>query len=491
VQARLAEELARAHARHFGEGAAVRRLQRHLARGQQHDALDRPAFLVHGLAARGVGAPRASGVPGLGDGRQAGETRHQLARGGVGAGEGLVAVELEVDAHRIRDGETLALGGIPDAGHELVAHREALALRHAHDERVVHAEVRERDGGRERRRIGEHARRLARHGEQHLAHLVRRIVVAEAELQRLRALAHRPGIVGEGLAVERGVRDHAQDAARREHMHRAPVDLLHHARGAADLDLVADLERPLHQQHDPREQVAERLLQREAEHQAAETERGEGAGEVGVPDLRVDERGRAEHEGEPDEVAQQLRHPRLPTAGGRPLEEHRIGEAEPARHQRDPERGVREPRPKIVVRQAEHAIEQHHETDHRHDDVAQEGDGGRDRTAAPLQRGDGLVEHQQRERQTDQQPERGPPDLLQPRLQQAELAHARGPPAAASSSASGQSSTSPMPRTDARNEGPKATSSRTRSRTAPVTWMDVLPSDSMPRARRTVSPHRS
>ena len=265
-------------------------------------------------------------------------------------------------------------------------------------------------------------------------------------------------------------------------MHRAPVDLLHHACGAADLDLVADLERPLHEQHDPREQVAERLLQREAEHEAAEAERGERTGEVGVPDLRVDEGGRAEHQREPHEVAQQLRHPRLPTAGGRALEQHCVGEAEAARHQRDPQRGMREAHPQIVVRQPEHTVEQDHQTDHRDDDITQERDGRGERAAAPLQRGDGFVEHEQRKWHTDQQPERGPPGLLQARLQNAELGH---------DSATGQSSTSPMPRTVARKDGPKSTSSRTRSRTARVTWMEVLPSDSMPRARRTVSPHRS
>ena len=143
---------------------------------------------------------------------------------------------------------------------------------------------------------------------------------------------------------------------------------------------------------------------------------------------------------------------------------------------------MRETHPQIVVRQAEHTVEQHHQTDHRDDDVAQERDGRGERTAAPLQRGDDFVEHEQREGQTDQQPERRPPRLLQARLQHAKLGH---------DSATGQSSTSPMSRTAALNEGPKATSSRTRSRTARVTWMEVLPSDSMPRASRTVSPHRS
>ena len=67
-------------------------------------------------------------------------------------------------------------------------------------------------------------------------------------------------------------------------MRRAPVDLSHLSRHAANLDRLAHFERTLHQEHQAREQVAQRLLQRQADNDRRHAEGGQRPFDLLVPD---------------------------------------------------------------------------------------------------------------------------------------------------------------------------------------------------------------
>ena len=111
--------------------------------------------------------------------------------------------------------------------------------------------------------------------------------------------------------------------------HRAPVDLDHLAADLVHLDPVIDRDRPLEQQHEARHDVAERLLQREADHDRAEAERGERRGDLLPPDFRVDH-----HRADPDEqrtreVAEELRQSLRGRAAALPdAEDERVDQAQ-------------------------------------------------------------------------------------------------------------------------------------------------------------------
>ena len=80
------------------------------------------------------------------------------------------------------------------------------------------------------------------------------------------------------------------DAADRLDVRRPPVDLFHLSRHAANFDRLADLERTLHQEHEARKEVAQRLLQRQPDDDRRDAEGREGALDLPSPDERVDHR---------------------------------------------------------------------------------------------------------------------------------------------------------------------------------------------------------
>ena len=72
---------------------------------------------------------------------------------------------------------------------------------------------------------------------------------------------------------------------------RAHADLVDRAEAVADHDHVARLDRPVHQQDDPGEQIAERLLEAEADGQAEGAAEDGERGEIDADEVDADEEG--------------------------------------------------------------------------------------------------------------------------------------------------------------------------------------------------------
>ena len=102
------------------------------------------------------------------------------------------------------------------------------------------------------------------------------------------------------------------------------------------------LERLLEQQQQPGDDLADRVLQRQAEDDRGDAQRGEQAADVGAPDVGEDDRQADGDQQEPRDVEEDRRNPFAPGAFRRALEQGRV-----------------EPR------QQQH---QHHEAEHRGDD---------------------------------------------------------------------------------------------------------------------------
>ena len=88
---------------------------------------------------------------------------------------------------------------------------------------------------------------------------------------------------------------------------------------AAHFDGLADLERPLHQEHEAGEEVAERFLQRQADDDRRDAEGRERALDLPSPDERVDHRQADRDEQQAQQVAQQSGNLALPAARAAPI----------------------------------------------------------------------------------------------------------------------------------------------------------------------------
>ena len=159
-------------------------------------------------------------------------------------------------------------------------------------------------------------------------------------------------------------------------MRRSPVHLAHPAGHLADLDRISDLERPLHQEHQPGEEVAQRLLQREAEDDGAHAQRRERALELPTPDELVDQRGGERDQQETEEVPEEPGDPALPAPCRGVLEDRQVDEPEHEDHADHPAGGLDQPHPQAVSRQPEQGTEQEQDGEQRQEPVPHPPDAG-------------------------------------------------------------------------------------------------------------------
>ena len=283
-----------------------------------------------------------------------------------------------------RDGDVLAFYDIPQARHDGIAHFGQVGLRfHAENETVVDGEI--GVGGRadERRRLGQHAGRGAHEVNHHFFHAVRGIVVAEAHFDHLGAQRGRAREVGEGSFVEFDVGNDLQLAGRCFDVDRAPVDLDDPSAHVADLDPVAHVERALGKQHEPRDDVAERFLQGEADDDGSEAERGERGGYFVAPDLRVNDHRADGNEQGTHEVAEKFGHALAQRTGTTAAEDEVIDHPKQGVEQQDPERRLDEAGAGAALRQLEDEADKNKQRRGRNDEIAQVAHGALDGQTAP------------------------------------------------------------------------------------------------------------
>ena len=229
------------------------------------------------------------------------------------------------------------------------------------------------------------------------------MLVGEAHVVGFGPLECRPGEVAERLLVERDIRDDPHFMEQRLDVHASPVDFDHLARRAVRNQPVADIERTLQEQHQSRDDIAERLLQREADHDAAETQSRERAGDFLLPDLRINDRGPDGDQDCPSQVAEQFRDPLLPGAPrGRP-EDAVIDEGETRVEQAEPEAGLHQPHEDGVGRKLPDIRHKQHGGQRRHHQVAERPQRGREGPVSPLPGIDQLRKQQQQQRKAHHQ----------------------------------------------------------------------------------------
>lgn len=176
------------------------------------------------------------------------------------------------------------------------------------------------------RRGRRHGALAAAHGQvggqpgQHGAHLIRWIVEREDRRHRERVRVGRPAQIGERRAGEHRVGGDQRSGAGLQ-MHCAPVDFDHPAAGGGGVQPIADLERLLEQHQQARDDLADRILQRQADDDRRDAQRGEQAADVRAPDVRKDDREPDRDEHEPRDVDEDRRNPLAPGPGRRALEQ--------------------------------------------------------------------------------------------------------------------------------------------------------------------------
>ena len=89
-------------------------------------------------------------------------------------------------------------------------------------------------------------------------------------------------------------------------------------------DPVADLEGLLEEHEQPRDDLPHGVLQRQAEHDRADAQRGEQTTDVGAPDEREDQRDTDGDQDEPGDVEEDRRNPLAPAAFRGSLEHRRV-----------------------------------------------------------------------------------------------------------------------------------------------------------------------
>ena len=132
-------------------------------------------------------------------------------------------------------------------------------------------------GYRHRGRVPQDLRILPRDFDQHGFYDVGRRIEPETEGQAQHLLLAGLRIVGDHVARQRRVGQHQQVVFHRAQVDGTPADLHNPAALVADGNEVADREGALKKQGDAGHQVAEGFLQRKAEHDRADAQRGDQA----------------------------------------------------------------------------------------------------------------------------------------------------------------------------------------------------------------------
>ena len=174
---------------------------------------------------------------------------------------------------RERNLEPMAAGDIPDSAQDRVADRQHVFIAGDSEKQPVgDREVAVTECVHLGRRLTQDAGRRLKEFEHRLLHRIGGMVVGEAHVIGFRPLEGRPGQVAEGFLVERDVGNDPHLVKQRLDVHAPPVDLDHLAGRAVGDQPVTDGERPLEEQHQARDDVAEWFLKRQPDHDAAQPE---------------------------------------------------------------------------------------------------------------------------------------------------------------------------------------------------------------------------
>ena len=245
----------------------------------------------------------------------------------------------------------MPLRGVPDPRHEVVADRRKLGdVGYGEADLVVDREVVVADGEDLGRRLREHPRGRPHGLEQNRLHLVRRVLVGEADVERLVPRVDEVVLVHQHVAGDLAVRHDHGVAEVRVQPRRPPVDLRHPSKVVAVADPIAHRVGLLEEDRDAGEHIAQRVLQGQPDHDRADAERGEQPAEVLAPHGREDYRRADQNEQEPRQVQEERRHPRPPRPAVGLAEEHRIDQPQNGRQRDQIEGGRDEPHRQRVAR---------------------------------------------------------------------------------------------------------------------------------------------
>ena len=155
-------------------------------------------------------------------------------------------------------------------------------------------------------------------------------------------------------------------------MNRSPVRFRHHPLRLVHLDPVADTDRPFRHQHQPVEQIPQRLLQRQPEHQRPHAQRRHNLPHILPPHRRKQRPQTDQHDQPARHADKNLRHSRLPGALPRLAEyqrlqqrQRRVNHEQPVQRLQQPHRRRRRPHADNVHQQHERAERRQHEVPHQ------------------------------------------------------------------------------------------------------------------------------
>ena len=172
-------------------------------------------------------------------------------------------------------------------------------------------------------------------------------------------------------------------------------------------DPVTDGERPLEEEHQSGDDVAQRLLERQADDDAPQSQGRQGSADLLLPDMLVDERRADRDERHAGEIAEQLRdalpHRSLMAAA----EEGVVGEREKTNEERHPKQRPHDPRGGLIGGNLPHlGDKQHRRQGGKHEIPHHAERGGKHPSTAG-----GGIEHlgddQERQRKADGEDRRG------------------------------------------------------------------------------------
>src|SRR3954471_8055981 len=218
---------------------------------------------------------------------------------------------------RVRLIDPRAPQGVPDGLVDLVESVAPLRVALRVEAHLVERAARLESGEQDARRgllQGQRARR-DRLAEHRLA-ARRRHVHVEHQRNVDRVVQVRAGMVDHHLAADERVGDEELVVLARQHPRRAPADVEHLAAPLPEADELALLEGLLGVEGEAAEEVPERLLEREAQHDREERAGGDEAGEIEPVLVTQDERGDGRRDRPDDEAAEDSRDRDAPQAEG-------------------------------------------------------------------------------------------------------------------------------------------------------------------------------
>lgn len=226
----------------------------------------------------------------------------------AGRGSGSTKARVELGPHRDAlapldpvhvalgegDGDALGIEALLHAACQNQASGEEIGRRRPVAQQQVDRAVAERFHSHHRSRIGEHPRLRLSDLPQDVQSGPDVVAVADAD-RKVGASAGRLRVVADLLAPHRAIGNVHWHAVEADEPGDEEAEVLDHARGARDVDRIADLERPQGQQQHPCGHVRERSLESQPDRQAGGPEQGDDAGRLDAETVQDGNQREREH----------------------------------------------------------------------------------------------------------------------------------------------------------------------------------------------------